>query len=135
MALTNFLKVNKTLAIASYKIQRNIKGLDCTIRKPYATKTIYGIEDSLIEYEDSCTTGKYLIYNLFQEGLIGCEDFDAFILNPYILTLWDEQLELKSKVEVDFGGRVFNFVIDDRKSPTPHVKEQLFVAHILVPAT
>lgn len=135
MALTNFLKVNRKLAIAAYKIQRNIKGLDCTIWKPYETKTIYGIEDSLIEYEKACSQGKYLVYNLFQEGLIGCEDFDAFITNPYILTLWDEQLELKSKISIDFDGRVFSFVIDDRKSPTPHLKEQLFVAHILVPAT
>lgn len=133
--LVNFLKVNKKLAVAAYNIQRNIKGLDCRIFKPYETKTIYGIEDSIIEYESFCSKGKYLVYNLFQEGLIGCEDFDSFITNPYLLTLWDEQLELKSKVIIDFCGREFVFIIDDRKSPTPHIKDQLFVAHTLVPAT
>lgn len=133
--LVNFLNVNRKLSISAYKIQRNIKGLTCSIWKPYKTDTVYGMEDSLIEYENYCKTGKYLVYNLFQEGLIGCSDFDAFITNPYILTLYEERLDIKSKVRIDFQGREFNFIIDDRKSPTPHVETQLFVAHILVPAT
>lgn len=133
--LTNFLTVNKKLATSAYKIQRNIKGLNCKIWKPFKTETIYGMEDSLIQYDNCPTTGKYLVYNLFQEGLLGCEDFDAFIVNPYILTLWEERLDIKSRVEIDFQGRTFNFVIDDRKSPTPHIETQLFVAHILVAST
>lgn len=133
--LVNFLNVNRKLSVSAYKIQRNIKGLTCSIWKPYKVETVYGMEDSLVEYENCCKTGKYLVYNLFQEGLIGCSDFDAFITNPYILTLYEERLDIKSKVRIDFQGREFNFVIDDRKSPTPHVETQLFVAHILVPAT
>lgn len=133
--LVNFLNVNKKLSIAAYKIQRNIKGLYCTIQTPRNTKTVYGMEDSLIEYEPCSKKDKYLVYNLFQEGLIGCSDFDAFITNPYILTLYEERLDIKSKVKIDFQGREFNFVIDDRKSPTPHIESQLFVAHILVPST
>lgn len=135
MALYNFLNVNKKYAESAYKIQRNIKGLDCLIWKPHRTTTPYGIEDSLIEYEECPTKGKYLVYNLFQEGLIGCSDFDAFISNPYILTLYEEKLELKSRVEVSFQGSQFNFYIDDIKSPTPHIKTPVFVAHILVAAT
>lgn len=133
--LVNFLNVNRKLAISAYKIQKNIKGLNCTIWKPRRVETIYGMEDSLIEYDNCPKEDKYLVYNLFQEGLIGCSDFDAFITNPYILTLWEEKLDIKSKVKIDFQGREFNFIIDDRKSPTPHVETQLFVAHILVPST
>lgn len=133
--LYNFLNVNKKYAEAAYKIQRRIKGLDCTIYVPHRTTTVYGIEDSLIEYETCPKKEKFLVYNLFQEGLIGCSDFDAFITNPYILTLYDEKLELKSKVNIDFQGSSFKFTIDEIKSPTPHIKKPVFLAHILVATT
>lgn len=133
--LYNFLNVNKKYAESAFKIQRNIKGLECTIWKPHRTKTVYGLEDSLIEYDCEPIKQKHLVYNLFQEGMIGCSDFDAFISNPYILTLYDEKLELKSRVEVDFQGSRFNFTIDEIKSPTPHIKTPVFLAHILVAAT
>lgn len=98
--------------------------------------SVFGIEDSLITYdEEHPTTGKYLIYNLFQEGMLGFEDFDAFIQNPYLLTLYEEKLDLKSRITVNFYGREFKFVVDEIKSPTPHIENQLFAAHILVAAT
>ena len=44
--------------------------------------------------------------------------------------------EIAGSIQVGLPeNKEFNFVIDDRKSPTPHVETQLFVAHILVPST
>ena len=134
--LYDFLNVNRKLAVAAYKIQRNIKGLNCIIEKPIQMNSVFGMEDSLITYdEENPVTGKYLVFNLFQEGMLGFEDFDAFIQNPYLLTLYEEKLDLKSRITVNFRGRDFKFVVDEIKSPTPHIENQLFSAHILVAAT
>ena len=134
--LYDFLNVNRKLAVAAYKIQRNIKGLNCIIEKPIQMNSVFGMEDSLITYdEENPITGKYLVFNLFQEGMLGFEDFDAFIQNPYLLTLYEEKLDLKSRITVNFRGRDFKFVVDEIKSPTPHIENQLFSAHILVAAT
>ena len=132
--LYNFLKVNKKLSLAAYEIQKNIKGLDCKVYAPKDNNSIFGLEDSLIEYEEP-REDKFLIYNLFQEGFEGSENFDAFIDDVYILAPPDDRLSLKTKIEVSFYDTTFYFIIDDIKSKTPQISNPLFLKYILVPAT
>lgn len=132
--LYNFLAVNKKYAVSAYRIQRKIKGLLCKVYTPIKATSIFGTS-GLVEYESTYTEEKYLVFNLFQESDSGGLDFAPFITDPYILTLYDEKLPLRAKVEIDFYGRVYNFSVDTHRSFTPHVGEQLFIGNMLVAAT
>lgn len=133
--LYNFLDVNKKLSLATYHIQRKIKGLFCRIYTPIENKSIFGLEDSLITYKEKPYEDKFLIYNLFQESFEGGLDYDPFIEDVYILAPPDDRLALKARVEVEFYGRTLNFIVDDIKNKTPHIESPLFLKFILVPAT
>lgn len=132
--LYNFLAVNKKYAVSAYKVQRRVKGLLCKVYEPIKATSIFGNKGSVL-YKDSYVEEKYLVFNLFQESDSGGLDFAPFITEPYILTLYDERLPLRARVEVDFYGRVYNFSVDTHRSFTPHVEEQLFIGNMLVAAT
>ena len=132
--LYNFLAVNNKYAVSAYKVQRRIKGLYCKIYKPAKATSIFG-QNGLVEYEEDYIEEKFLVFNLFQESESGGLDFAPFLTDPYILTLYEEKLPLRAKVEVDFYGRKYFFTVDTHRSFTPHVEQQLFIGNMLVALT
>lgn len=81
-------------------------------------------------YED-----KLLIFNIFQEGYMGDDEFDSFTSNAFCLTTMKDRLPLQTLIEVNFYGRKVFYKVDDHRNLTPSVTEQLFIKNILVPAT
>jgi hypothetical protein len=97
--------------------------------------TIFGLED-LTDYEDwESYEDTLLLFNIFQEGYVGMDEFDTFVSNAYCLTTMQEKLPLQTLIEVNVYGRRMYFKVDDHRNLTASVTEQLFVKNILVPAT
>jgi hypothetical protein len=128
------LEVNKRTAIKVFNLLKRLKGMNCVVKTPITKGSIFGLED-IVEYDDIDTYEvKLLIFNLFQEGSIGMDNFDTF-LDCYALTEYDKALPLQSLVYIEFYGRQMVMKVDDHRNVTPSIHEQLFVKNILVPAT
>ena len=138
-AIYKLLQLNKNTSITTFKRLRKIKGLDCYIHPPVTNGgvtegSIFGLED-LVEYEDEdIYSDKVLIFNLFQEGTMGMDQFDTFY-ECFALTLYEERYKLQTLIEIDLYGRTMTFKVDDHKNITPTIGDQLFIKNILVPAT
>ena len=138
-AVYKLLNLHKATSTTTFHKLRKLKGLDCFIHPPVTNGgvtegSIFGLED-LVEYEDEdIYPEKVLIFNLFQEGTLGMDQYDTFN-ECYALTLYDEKYSLQTLIEVDFYGRTMTFKVDDHRNITPTIGEQLFVKNILVPAT
>lgn len=146
-AIYKLLTLNKNAATSVYNMLKKVKGLKCVIRKPaFITQpvsqydpgshhSIFGLED-LADYEEY---EKYedvlLIFNIFQNGYAGNEEFDSFTSDTYCLTLNKDKLPLQTLIEVNFYGRKMFYKVDEQQNLSPSVTEQLFIKHILVPAT
>lgn len=141
------LTLNKNAANSAYQRLLRIKGLKCKITEPARNfepfrqhdpgrdGSIFGREDR-VDYDKENTYEKtLLIFNVFQEGFAGTNEFDTFTSNTFCLTRADEQLPIQTQIEVNFYGRKMYFKVDDKKNLTPSVTEQLFIKHILVPQT
>ena len=76
-----------------------------------------------------------LIFNLFQETYAGDDGYDAFTSNTFCLTQTKQKLPLQTLIEINFFGKKLYYKVDDHKTLTPTVVDQLFVKNILVPAT
>ena len=132
--LYNLMQTNRRAALASYKRLKDLKGLWCYIQPPTTSGTIFGLED-LVEYdEDVKKRLKLLFFNIFQEGEQGMEGYDTFI-DAYILTSWEEKLDLQTLVTVDLCGRSMSFKVDTHRNVTPTVCGHLFIKNMLVAAT
>jgi hypothetical protein len=146
-AIYKLLTLNKNAANSVFNMLKKVKGLKCIIRKPamYAQPvkqydagthhSIFGLED-LTDYEEF---EKYedvlLIFNVFQTGYAGNEEFDSFTSDTYCLTLLKDKLPLQTLIEVNFYGRKMYYKVDEHQNLSPTVTEQLFIKHVLVPAT
>lgn len=146
-AVYKLLTLNKNAATSVYEMLKRLKGLECIIRKPAINTqpvsqyqpgqnhTIFGLED-LTDYEDwESYEDTLLLFNIFQEGYVGMDEFDTFVSNAYCLTTMQEKLPLQTLIEVNVYGRRMYFKVDDHRNLTASVTEQLFVKNILVPAT
>lgn len=146
-SIYKLLMLNKNAATAAFNLLKKIKGLNCIVRKPaldtqpvqqYETgrnRSIFGLED-LTDYENwESYSDRLLIFNIFQEGYSGGDDFDTFTSNAFCLTTFNEMLPLQTILEVNFYGRKMFYKVDDHRNLTPSVVEQLFIKNILVPAT
>ena len=146
-ALYKLLTLNKNAATSVFELLKKVKGLKCIVRKPALdtqpvkqyevgqNHSIFGLED-LTDYEDwESYTDTLLLFNLFQEGYPGEEEFDTFTSNAFCLTTFKEKLPLQTIIEVNFYGRKMFYKVDDHRNLTPSVVEQLFIKNILVPAT
>ena len=146
-AVYRLLTLNKNAAMSAFKMLKRLKGLKCRVFKPMVdtqptrqyeegrNRNIFGLEgrtdyDDSESYEDTL-----LIFNVFQEGYAGYDEFDTFTTNSFCLTTADERLPLQTEIEVNFYGRKMWFKVDDHKTLSPSVVEQLFIKNILVPAT
>lgn len=146
-AVYRLLTLNKNAATSTFNMLKKLKGLSCIVRKPAlqtqpvkqyetgANHSIFGLED-LTDYENwESYEDKLLIFNIFQEGYAGGDDFDTFTSNTFCLTTNEEKLPLQTIIEINFYGRKMFYKVDDHKNLTPSVVEQLFIKNILVPAT
>lgn len=146
-AVYKLLTLNKNAANAAFEMLKKVKGLECVISvpaidtqpvqqyEPGRNMSIYGLED-LTDYEEfEKYPDRLLIFNIFQEGYAGGDDFDSFTANTFCLTRYDERLPLQTLIEVNFYGRKIHYKVDDHRNLTPSVTEQLFIKNILVPAT
>ena len=146
-AVYRLLTLNKNAAMSAYRMLKRIKGLKCRVFKPQVdyeprrqyepgrNGSIFGLEgrtdyDDNESYEDTL-----LIFNVFQEGYAGYDEFDTFTTNTFCLTTADERLPLQTEIEVNFYGKKMWFKVDDHKTLSPSVVEQLFIKNVLVPAT
>ena len=92
--------------------------------------------EDLSDYEDwESYEDTLLLFNIFQEGYVGMDEFDTFNPNAFCLTTMSEKLPLQTLIEVNFYGRRMYYKVDEHRSLTGSVTEQLFVKNILVPAT
>lgn len=141
------LTLNKNAANSAFNRLLRIKGLKCKITEPAIgfepyrqhepgrDGSIFGREDR-VDYEPERTYEKtLLVFNVFQEGFAGTNEFDTFTTNTFCLTRYNEQLPIGTQIEINFYGRKMYFKVDDKKNLTPSVTEQLFIKHILVPQT
>ena len=128
---------NRNTALRVFKRLRKIKGISCDIYIPISNDSIFGLEDSLIDYDGvpEKVDEKLLIFNLFQEDFIGRDEFDPFIADTFVLTPYNERLPLDTKIVIKFMGREITMKVDDHKNLVPHIKEQLFVKNVLVAMT
>lgn len=146
-AVYRLLTLNRNAAMSAYKMLKRLKGLNCVVRKPSIEAqpvrqyeeghrgSIFGLED-ITDYEEfEKYPDKLLIFNIFQEGYAGDDEYDTFIANTYCLTPATEKLPLQTLIEVNFFGKRMNFKVDDHRGLTPSVVDQLFIKNILVPAT
>lgn len=146
-AVYKLLTLNKNAATSVFNMLKKIKGLQCKIYLPsidnqpvnqYETgrnRSIFGLE-ALADYEsEEYYEDKLLIFNIFQEGYMGDDEFDSFTSNAFCLTTMKERLPLQTLIEVNFYGRKVFYKVDDHRNLTPSVTEQLFIKNILVPAT
>lgn len=146
-AVYKLLTLNKNAANSAYERLRKLKGLKCRVfprsldSEPYRQYeegrmgSIFGDEDKVEHDPEESYETKLLLFNIFREGYSGINDFDAFNTEAFCLTREDERMAKGTEIEVDFYGRKLYFKVDDHKNLTPSVVEQLFVKHILVPAT
>lgn len=146
-AVYKLLTLNKNAATSAFNMLKKLKGLKCKIRRPALytqptrqyeegeNHTIFGLED-LTDYDEWETyEDTLLLFNLFQEGYPGTDEFDSFTSNAYCLTTFGEKLPLQTQIEVNFYGKKIYYKVDDHRNLTPSVVEQLFIKNILVPAT
>lgn len=146
-AVYRLLTLNKNAANSVFNMLKKIKGLQCKIYLPSIdnqpvnqyeagrNRSIFGLE-ALADYEpEEYYEDKLLIFNIFQEGYMGDEDFDSFTSNAFCLTTMKDRLPLQTLIEVNFYGRKVFYKVDDHRNLTPSVTEQLFIKNILVPAT
>ena len=146
-AVYKLLTLNKNAASSVYEMLKRLKGLKCIIRRPAIStqpvnqyqpgqnKSIFGLDD-ITDYEEwESYEDTLLIFNIFQEGYVGMDEFDTFTSNAYCLTTMKEKLPLQTLIEVNFYGKRMYYKVDDHRNLTPTVTEQLFVKNILVPAT
>lgn len=145
-SIYKLLNLNSKASKSVYNLLVKIKGLNCKVTCP-ADKvnkhdnyehglrgSIFGLED-ITEYEVVDSYDKrLLLFNIFQEGSQGMEDYDTF-LDCFCLTLNTEKLPLQTIIEVNFYGRSMSFKVDDHRNLFPNVGEQLFIKNMLVPAT
>ena len=131
------LNANKKAAHSIYKTLLKVKGLSCYVNEPMKQGSIFGLED-LVDYDEQASyEKKLLVFNIFQGGFTGESEFDPFYSQnqTFILTPFNEQLPLQTKVTIDFLGKQLNMKVDDHMALTPDVAEPLFVKNILVAAT
>lgn len=146
-AVYKLLTLNKNAANSVFNVLKKVKGLKCVIRKPamYAQPvkqydagthhSIFGLED-LTDYEEwESYEDTLLLFNVFQGGYAGGEEFDSFTTDTYCLTHLKDKLPLQTLIEVNFYGRKMFYKVDDHQNLSPSVTEQLFIKHTLVPAT
>lgn len=146
-AIYKLLTLNKNAATSVFNMLKKLKGLQCKVYLPSIDnqpvqqyeagrkRSIFGLE-ALADYEqEECYPDKLLIFNIFQEGYMGDDEFDSFTSNAFCLTTMAEKLPLQTLIEVNFYGRKVFYKVDDHKNLTPSVTEQLFIKNILVPAT
>ncbi len=146
-AVYKLLTLNKNAATSVFNMLKKIKGLQCKIYLPsidnqpvnqYETgrnRSIFGLE-ALADYEaEEYYEDKLLIFNIFQEGYMGDDEFDSFTSNAFCLTTLKDRLPLQTLIEVNFYGRKVFYKVDDHRNLTASVTEQLFIKNILVPAT
>ena len=124
---------NRRAALSMYKMLVRVKGIPCDIYLPTVNSSIFGLEDSLVQYPTvpSKKDEKLLTFNIFQESYVGFDGFDPFIQEAYILTTFEEKLPLQTKVVVNFLGRDLTMKVDDHKNLIPTVQDQLFVKNVL----
>lgn len=146
-AIYKLLTLNKNAANSVFERLKKIKGLKCVIHPPRRDVqpfnqyepgefgSIFGMEDKVEHDIDDSYEDTLLIFNVFREGYMGENDFDAFNAEAYVLTRANEILPRMTDIEVDFYGRKMWFKVDDHKNLTPTVTEQLFIKNMLVPAT
>lgn len=136
MALTDFLTINRNMALKSFNIALNLKGLNCILVYPIENDSPIGLDDSIVNYNETAPEEKkMLIFNLFQENFQGGNEFDPFIDDVFILTKYEDKLPLQTKVRILLGTRTIEMKVDDVRNLSPHVTEQLFVKNILVALT
>lgn len=146
-AIYKLLTLNRNAAISVYNLLLKVKGLKCTIwlpgfenqpvqqYEPGEQRSIFGLE-GLVDYENYPSTCKVLLlFNIFQNGYIGTNEFDTFKTDTYCLTLFNDYLPLQTLIKVNLYGKYMYFKVDDHQGLTPSVCDQLFIKNILVPAT
>lgn len=146
-AIYKMLMYNKNAVTSTFEKLKNLKGLNCIVTKPVENYqpygqyeegrkgSIFGLEDLVELDHEQSYPDKLLLFNLFQEGSIGYDDFDTFTDNTYCLTLYQDRLPLQTLIEVDLYGRKMFFKVDDHRNVSPSVVDQLLIKNILVPAT
>lgn len=134
-AIYKLLQCNREAVISTYNKLRDIKGLDCIVRRPVTNGSIFGLED-LVSYDDlvDCKE-KLLIFGLMKETSVGMEGYDTFTDDCFVLTTYDEKLPLQTEVIVNFLGRDSAYKVDDHRNLYPSICEQVLIKNILVPAT
>jgi hypothetical protein len=126
------LQKNRNASLSVFKRLVKIKGITCRIFIPTNGGSIFGLED-LVNYNAVPDEEKKLLFfNLFQESFIGDYNFDPFVADVFFLTTFDDKYPLQTKIVLDFMGRELSFKIDDHKSLTPHIQEQLFIKNQVV---
>ena len=146
-AIYKLLTLNKNAANSVFNLLKKVKGLKCVVRKPPVDNqpvrryeigenhSIFGLED-LTDYDNSeAYSDTLLLFNLFQEGYVGADEFDTFTSGAFCLTRMEDKLPLQTLIEVNFYGKKMFYKVDDHKNLTPHITEQFFIKNILVPAT
>ena len=141
------LTLNRNAALEVYDYLKTVKGFNCTVRIPHddslpfrqyeegTNRSIFGLEDLTDYDEDKTYTATLLIFNMFEEGSAGYDEFDTFTPNTFCLTTLEERLPLQAQIEINIYGRRMYFKVDDHKTLSPDIVEQLFVKNMLVPAT
>ncbi len=147
-AVYKLLTLNRNSMISAFQKLKKLKGLSCIIyppdmdNQPYNQQyeegrrmSIFGLED-LADYEiKEQYSDKLLIFNLFQEGFAGQDEFDAFSSTAYCLSLAQDRLPLQTLIEINFYGRKMFMKVDDHKGLCPSVTDQLLIKNTLVAAT
>lgn len=146
-AIYKLLTLNRNAAISVYNMLLKIKGLKCTIwlpdiqnqpvqgYEPGQQHSIFGLE-GLVDYDQNPgTETTLLLFNVFQNGYIGTDEFDTFKSDIFCLTLFNNYLPLQTLIKVNFYGKYMYFKVDDHQGLTPSVTDQLFIKNLLVPAT
>lgn len=146
-AIYKLLTLNKNAASAMFEALKRVKGLKCNVYLPSSAnqpvehyeegrnRNIFGLEAPADYEEAECYEDKLLIFNLFQETYAGDDGYDAFTSNTFCLTQTKQKLPLQTLIEINFFGKKLYYKVDDHKTLTPTVVDQLFVKNILVPAT
>lgn len=146
-AIYKLLTLNKNAASAMFEALKRVKGLKCKVYLPSPAnqpvehyeegrnRNIFGLEAPADYDEAECYEDKLLIFNLFQETYAGDDGYDAFTSNTFCLTQTKQKLPLQTLIEINFFGKKLYYKVDDHKTLTPTVVDQLFVKNVLVPAT
>ena len=147
-AVYRLLTLNRNAALSVFNLLKKVKGLRCVVTIPEKgnqpvkqyeegrNASIFGLEGRVDYDHRERYNDKLLIFNVFQNGKAGYEEFDTFVTSEtFCLTTADEKLPLQTKIEINFYGRKMYFKVDDHDYLSPSVVEQLFIKNILVPAT